>query len=89
MKNLKNKQQLVSYIHGIICVMNRQKKTAITEAIKDLFNVDAARNWDLDRLFWFINDMMTLLEEERYHQEYWKLFSFIHSHICVYKDEIK
>ena len=72
-----------------MCVMNRQKKTVITEVILMLFNVDAARNWDLDRLFWFIGDMMTLLEEEKYHTEYWKLLAFVHSHIATYKDEIK
>lgn len=89
MKNLKNRRQLVSYIYGIMNVMNRQKKTVITETILMLFPVDIARErWDIDRISSFINDMLILLEENQYHQEYWNLFFFVQQHIGVYKNEI-
>ena len=53
----------VSYLHGLVCVMNRFNKSAQSQAMYELFIAVHYSSWTAKSLFDFLVDMMTLVED--------------------------
>lgn len=88
-KSLDTRTGLASYLHGVICAMNRHYQSGVSQAIFEMYNVDVARmRWSQTMFFNFITDISLLVEDER-HLSYKKILFEITSHMAVYKDNFK
>ena len=65
-----NVKDMVSFLHGVICVMNKFHQNAQSQAIYEMFiSVHYKPNWNKQNLFNFISDLMILTEDNsNYHK---------------------
>jgi hypothetical protein len=62
-------KDMVSLLHGVICVMNRFHQSAQSQAIYEMFITVHYRHWNKKLLFNFIADLMILTNDNSsYHK---------------------